>query len=629
MASAHQPQHSYSHPPPPMLQNDVRLPSLKDLNFQYRPPPSQDAQSAPNGNTAPDHSRPRHDSTNWGRANAGASMPPPQHQTNGSAPHESPKTQYLQQPEGHYASPSMPAHQQGGAGMAGPNGSGPGMPRGDAPQNPMKRPHPESGVNPSVSPERSHASYPQHASYASQPPPPHHESVHQPGAYIHPPPPGYYAHPPPPHVLQRHYAVAPPPPPIVTHHPPPPVYSAPVPPEHWQQPPPPMPQAQRQYAPFPPRAPPPVQVPVDPRGVNMPPQTDAEKANVRQRALSQIYDHCYHLHQFAAHYAQLQATQPQAVPSQPELQEMTWRANAVVSLLDDLRRLGGPEEQAPREAVSAQPNGASPAEEHARPPKRPWEDDGNPASSNGYADGQGQYPDIADRSTAEADMEIIRSKRATSTSAAAPGQPKSKYRKRSRATPPGKCHSCNIRETPEWRRGPDGARTLCNACGLHYAKLMRKRDKGADGKTAPIDLQTLRASTQSNRGPADPEPEPPRPQPQPQPSHQQSPAVVHPPSYDQQKQAPPPMHHPGHPSPHPHQGSYQLMPVGPAPQPGQPHQMMPPPPPPSVTHSETSVNVPPPPWMTSASSGRTGYSSDHQSYLRTSHPPSHARASPQ
>lgn len=39
-------------------------------------------------------------------------------------------------------------------------------------------------------------------------------------------------------------------------------------------------------------------------------------------------------------------------------------------------------------------------------------------------------------------------------------------RRKQRATPPGKCHSCNIRETPEWRRGPDGARTLCNACGL-------------------------------------------------------------------------------------------------------------------------------------------------------------------
>lgn len=33
-----------------------------------------------------------------------------------------------------------------------------------------------------------------------------------------------------------------------------------------------------------------------------------------------------------------------------------------------------------------------------------------------------------------------------------------------------RCHSCNRAETPEWRRGPDGARTLCNACGLHYAR---------------------------------------------------------------------------------------------------------------------------------------------------------------
>lgn len=47
-------------------------------------------------------------------------------------------------------------------------------------------------------------------------------------------------------------------------------------------------------------------------------------------------------------------------------------------------------------------------------------------------------------------------------------------RKTQRAAPPGRCHSCNRAETPEWRRGPDGARTLCNACGLHYAKLTRK-----------------------------------------------------------------------------------------------------------------------------------------------------------
>ncbi|PWY92118.1 sexual development transcription factor NsdD [Aspergillus heteromorphus CBS 117.55] len=47
-------------------------------------------------------------------------------------------------------------------------------------------------------------------------------------------------------------------------------------------------------------------------------------------------------------------------------------------------------------------------------------------------------------------------------------------KRRGKAAPPGRCHSCNRAETPEWRRGPDGARTLCNACGLHYAKLTRK-----------------------------------------------------------------------------------------------------------------------------------------------------------
>ncbi|KAK5307019.1 hypothetical protein LTR99_002711 [Exophiala xenobiotica] len=49
-----------------------------------------------------------------------------------------------------------------------------------------------------------------------------------------------------------------------------------------------------------------------------------------------------------------------------------------------------------------------------------------------------------------------------------------KQRRGQKAAPPGRCHSCNRAETPEWRRGPDGARTLCNACGLHYAKLTRK-----------------------------------------------------------------------------------------------------------------------------------------------------------
>lgn len=49
-----------------------------------------------------------------------------------------------------------------------------------------------------------------------------------------------------------------------------------------------------------------------------------------------------------------------------------------------------------------------------------------------------------------------------------------------RTAPPGRCHSCNISETPEWRRGPDGARTLCNACGLHFAKLTKRKQQAID-----------------------------------------------------------------------------------------------------------------------------------------------------
>ncbi|CAD6591362.1 MAG: hypothetical protein TREMPRED_000072 [Tremellales sp. Tagirdzhanova-0007] len=39
------------------------------------------------------------------------------------------------------------------------------------------------------------------------------------------------------------------------------------------------------------------------------------------------------------------------------------------------------------------------------------------------------------------------------------------------------CLGCGATETPEWRRGPMGPRTLCNACGLVHMKLQRKRRK--------------------------------------------------------------------------------------------------------------------------------------------------------
>jgi hypothetical protein len=118
-----------------------------------------------------------------------------------------------------------------------------------------------------------------------------------------------------------------------------------------------------------------------------------------------------------------------------------------------------------------------------------------------YEDVEFKDPDA--RSLAERDMATIRSKRSAAAAVAAanasanaiaghtegsngsgdksPSTKKSRKRgvssslshkcisrlNQPQRTPlPGKCHSCNIRETPEWRRGPDGARTLCNACGL-------------------------------------------------------------------------------------------------------------------------------------------------------------------
>jgi len=39
------------------------------------------------------------------------------------------------------------------------------------------------------------------------------------------------------------------------------------------------------------------------------------------------------------------------------------------------------------------------------------------------------------------------------------------------------CLSCGVKQTPEWRRGPAGAKTLCNACGLHWAKVLKAEGK--------------------------------------------------------------------------------------------------------------------------------------------------------
>ncbi|KAI8181231.1 hypothetical protein K4K54_006803 [Colletotrichum sp. SAR 10_86] len=38
------------------------------------------------------------------------------------------------------------------------------------------------------------------------------------------------------------------------------------------------------------------------------------------------------------------------------------------------------------------------------------------------------------------------------------------------------CHKCHRVDTPQWRLGPDGPMTLCNVCGLVYAKRQQNLD---------------------------------------------------------------------------------------------------------------------------------------------------------
>ncbi|KAG8767336.1 blue light receptor [Ceratobasidium sp. 428] len=63
----------------------------------------------------------------------------------------------------------------------------------------------------------------------------------------------------------------------------------------------------------------------------------------------------------------------------------------------------------------------------------------------------------------------------------------SRKHKRQRAwNPPDhqySCRRCQRTDSPAWRKGPDGPKTLCNACGLSYAKELARRDAAASAAT--------------------------------------------------------------------------------------------------------------------------------------------------
>ena len=48
------------------------------------------------------------------------------------------------------------------------------------------------------------------------------------------------------------------------------------------------------------------------------------------------------------------------------------------------------------------------------------------------------------------------------------------------------CKACGTKATPQWRRGPLGARTLCNACGVKYVKDQRAAANKVSRSARPL-----------------------------------------------------------------------------------------------------------------------------------------------
>uniref|UniRef100_A0A7S4MN26 GATA-type domain-containing protein n=1 Tax=Vannella robusta TaxID=1487602 RepID=A0A7S4MN26_9EUKA len=73
------------------------------------------------------------------------------------------------------------------------------------------------------------------------------------------------------------------------------------------------------------------------------------------------------------------------------------------------------------------------------------------------------------------------------------------------------CAQCQTSDTPCWREGPQGARTLCNACGIRWKRLLGRNKRS-----------TKRSSTPKSK-PAKKKQQPQPQQPQPQPAKVETP----------------------------------------------------------------------------------------------------------
>lgn len=82
-------------------------------------------------------------------------------------------------------------------------------------------------------------------------------------------------------------------------------------------------------------------------------------------------------------------------------------------------------------------------------------------------------------STGDASPNLIRGDAGIQISVDRDGRSSSDKKKKLKIADEYVCTDCGTLDSPEWRKGPSGPKTLCNACGLRWAKKEKKRQQGS------------------------------------------------------------------------------------------------------------------------------------------------------
>lgn len=104
------------------------------------------------------------------------------------------------------------------------------------------------------------------------------------------------------------------------------------------------------------------------------------------------------------------------------------------------------------------------------------------------------YSHMSHRPARNASIGSLSNIKSTSTHSKQMPKPR-KSRNRSKGMENNVCHACHTTSTPEWRKGPAGPRTLCNACGLLFAKSCRRRELQISARNQRLDILKSKDST--------------------------------------------------------------------------------------------------------------------------------------